>query len=99
MASRLEFSEALHKICDNVYFQPPESKKINYPCIIYERRNIDQQFADNIPYAQKTRYTVTVISRDPDDPIVDAVSQFPYCLYDRFYTADNLNHDVFNIYY
>lgn len=99
MGTRLEFHEVLKDICPNVYFQPPPSVSLKYPCIIYERKNIDQQFADNIPYTQAIRYTLTVISKDPDDEIVIKVSQLPMALYDRFFTSDNLNHDVFNVYY
>lgn len=99
MGTRLDFHALLKSICDNVYFQPPASVKLTYPCIIYQRRNIDQEYADNIPYKQAKRYDVTVISRNPDDEIADKVSQIPSAVYDRFFTSDNLNHDVFNIYY
>jgi hypothetical protein len=40
-----------------------------------------------------------VIDPDPDSPIVDAVAELPLCTYDRFFTADNLNHDVFNLFF
>ena len=43
------------------YFQPPASKEIQYPCIVYERSEISA--------------------------------------HDRHFTADNLNHDIFNLYY
>lgn len=99
MGTRLEFHDLLKSICDHVYFQPPASIHLEYPCIIYQRRNIDQQYADNIPYTQTKRYDVTVISKNPDDEIVDEVSKIPSAVYDRFFTSDNLNHDVFNIYY
>lgn len=82
-----------------VYFQPPESLRIDYPCIIYKRDYIDTVFADNSVYSRKKRYQVTIIDRDPDSDIPDKVAQLPLCLFDRFFVADNLNHDVYNIYF
>lgn len=82
----------------NVYFQPPETVKIHYPAIIYTRSNIQNKFADNSVYKQNKLYTVTVIDKDPDSEIVDKVSRLPHCRFDRHYTSDNLNHDVFTLY-
>ena len=53
----------------------------------------------NNVYSQKKSYEVTVIDKNPDSMIVDRVSKLPYCSHNRHYTADNLNHDVFIIYY
>lgn len=84
---------------DNVYFQPPETVKMEYPCIKYERDFSDTKYADNNPYRFTKRYLVTVIARDPDSAIPDRVAQLPTARHNRFYTADNLNHDVFQIYF
>ena len=45
------------------------------------------------------RYTVTVIDDDPDSDIQRIIDQFPLCEFDRFYTSDDLNHWVFDLYY
>jgi hypothetical protein len=42
---------------------------------------------------------VTVIHRDPDNLVHEKVAALPMCLYNRFFTADNLNHDVFVLYF
>lgn len=84
---------------NNVYFQPAENLKLSYPCITYSRDFADTKFADNNVYLRKKRYVVTVIDRDPDSDIPDKIAQLPMCLFDRFFVADNLNHDIFNIYY
>ena len=55
--------------------------------------------ADNGNYNRRIRYTVTVIDSDPDSEIVNRVSMLPYCYFDRHYVQDNLNHDVFEIYF
>lgn len=83
----------------NVYYQPPESIKMNYPAIVYARSNIQNIFADNAVYAQACIYQITVIDKDPDSPIVDKVAKMPRCRFDRHYVADNLNHDTFILIY
>lgn len=45
------------------------------------------------------RYELTVIDKNPDSDILDRVASLPMCAFERHYTADNLNHDVYNIYY
>lgn len=96
---RKELGKILRGFCPNVYFQPPESVKLEYPCIIYKRSSGDTQFADNKPYTFTHRYQVMIIDRDPNSPIIEKVSMLPMCVMDRHYTADNLNHDLFNLYF
>lgn len=96
---RVKLQELLETITPKVYFQPPENVKLVYPCIIYSRDALNTRFADNIPYRHKKRYQVTVIDRDPDSPLPDVVANLLSCTFDRFYTADNLNHDVYTLYY
>jgi hypothetical protein len=72
---------------------------MQYPCIVYNRDSADTEFADNTPYRYTKRYQVTVIDRNPDSGVPDKVAALPRCSYDRFFTADNLNHDVFNIFF
>jgi hypothetical protein len=45
------------------------------------------------------RYQVTLIDRNPDNPVRDTIAALPMTLYQRFFVADNLNHDVFYIYH
>ena len=97
--SRMELHELLKTIIPNVYFQPPTNTKIQYPCIVYKRGFADTEFAGNNPYRYTKRYMVTVIDRNPDSAIPDKIASLPMCLFNRFYTADNLNHDVFNLYF
>lgn len=83
----------------NVYFQPPASVRMKYPAIVYSRSDIDNRFADNSPYSQEKAYTITVIDKDPDSEIVDRIASLPKCMYDRKYRVENLNHDVFTLFY
>lgn len=101
MAPRLELQAILTEILGsgNVYFQPPPTVKMQYPCIVYKRDDAITGFADNKPYSYKKRYQVIVIDKNPDSDIPDKVSKLPLCVFDRFYTADNLNHDVYNLFF
>ena len=99
MAPRLQLHEILKSFVDNVYFQPPENIQLVYPCIIYNRGFADTKFADNAPYDHVLRYMVTVIDRDPDSDIPGKVAALPMSIFNRFYTADNLNHDVYNVFF
>lgn len=83
----------------NVYFQPPGNVQMRYPAIRYERSDMELKHADNSPYNNRIRYTVTVIDSNPDSEFVKLVSMLPLCRYDRHYVQDNLNHDVFTIYF
>ena len=82
-----------------VYFQPPSNITMQYPCIVYRRDNADTKFAGNRPYRYTQRYQLMVIDRDPDNPLLAEIARLPMCTYDRFYTADDLNHDVFNLFF
>jgi hypothetical protein len=84
---------------DHVYFQPAENVQMEYPCIVYQRDNRDTKFADNAPYKGTQRYQITVIDRDPDSAVALKLTQWPLCRFDRFYVAENLNHDVFTLYF
>lgn len=84
---------------DSVYFQPPASLRMRYPCIVYNRDRINATFADNRTYGRKTRYQVTYIDQNPDSTIPDRIAELPLCVYNRFFTADNLNHDVFTLFF
>lgn len=102
MGSRAELQEVLQSL-DNVnlhvYFQPPPSVAMDYPAIVYSRNGIDNISANNEVYIQEKSYKVVVIDRHPDSKYVDLVSKLPKCTFNTHYTADNLNHDVFTLYY
>ncbi len=100
-AQRLELQAILENLLGsrNVYFQPPENFKMQYDCIRYERSHIPPKFANNRPYILQNCYQLTVIYRNPDSDLPEKIAMLPMCSHERHYTADNLNHDVFNLYY
>jgi hypothetical protein len=99
MAPRAQLQAKLELIVPNVYFQPPENVAMTYPAVVYERAKANTEYADNEPYAITRQYQLQLISRDPDESAFDAIAALPLCVHERFFVADNLNHDVFNIYF
>ena len=96
---RLDLSTLLNAICSNVYFQPPADMQISYPAIVYEMGRADTKFADDLPYNITKQYSLQLISENPDESIFDALAALPMCAHERHFVADNLNHEVFNIYF
>ena len=99
MGRREQLHNLLLNVVANVYFQPPPTVQLVYPCVIYKRDYENTDYADNAPYKRRKRYQVTVIDRNPDSDIPDQIASLPLCVYDRFYTADNLNHDVYKLFF
>jgi hypothetical protein len=99
MAPRLLLHQLLETLVDHVYFQPPATISIQYPCIIYRRDFADSKYADNLPYKYLQRYQVMVIDTDPDSVIVPKVANLPTSVFNRYYATEGLNHDVFNVYF
>lgn len=84
---------------EEVHFNPPANIKLKYPCILYSRDDAVTRFAGNAPYLYQKRYQVTVIDGDPDSKIPDKVAALPMCVFDRHFKADNLNHDVYTLFF
>ena len=100
MIDRLELQRALEDIIGEgrVYFQPPAQFKLSYPCIVYERDSIKTEFADNDPFAHNKKYSITVIDKNPESTLPDAVSELRLCSFSTHFVSDNLYHDVFTLY-
>lgn len=101
MGQRLELHAILEGILgsSNVYFQPPANVQMQYPCIRYQRDSARTEFGDNIPYRHKKSYQITVIDANPDSDIPDKVAALPLSRFQRHYAANNLNHDVFSVFF
>lgn len=101
MRDRTELQTMLEDILGSrqVYYQPPASIKMSYPAIVYSRSRIHNTHANNVVYKQDGAYEIIVIDKNPDSDIVKKISLLPMCVFDRHYTADNFNHDVFTLYF
>ena len=83
----------------HVYFDPPMDLKMKYPAIRYKRKKIGKVYANNAAYILRTPYEVIMIDEKPDSEYISKILALPYCEHDRHYTANNLHHDVFTLYY
>ena len=101
MGMRVQLQQILEDLLGsrNVYYQPPENLKLQFPCIVYEKTPGRTFWADNKTWAYKDEYTVTLITIDPDSDLIKDMIDLPMCHYDRHFVNDNLNHDVFSLYY
>ena len=102
MASRLELHEELCAVLGtrNVYFQAPESVRMEYDAIRYKLAGKDLRHANNKVYRITNMYDGVIITRDPDTTIPDQLlAHFEMCSFGRPYTADNLHHYPFTLYY
>lgn len=101
MRDRLELQAYLEQILGSrrVYFQPPENLKMEYPCIRYKLKNIDVEHADDMPYLKHKSYELIYIDADPDNQMIDTLSDLPMCRFDRTYAADGLHCYVYTIFY
>jgi hypothetical protein len=101
MGSRLELHTELTTMLgnDNVYYQPPESKKMEYPAIKYSKTTVDSKFADNRAYSNMRCYQLIVIDPKPDNPVIDKLLEMTYCKHNTHYVANGLNHDILTLFY
>ena len=98
---RLQLQSLLEELLGSgeVYFQPPPNTAMQYPSIVYKMDLAETEFADNLPYRRTKRYQVTIIDQDPDSAIPDKVADLPMCLFERHFTAGNLHHHIYNLYF
>jgi len=101
MGLRTQLQSALETLLgsDNVYYQEPPTTGMEYPCIVYRKDRASTNFADNKTYQFTQRYEVTVIDADPDSVVAEKMNFFPMTLFNRHFTANNLNHDVYVTYF
>ena len=81
------------------YIQPPGEERMKYPCILIDRNRNSVSHADDANYLIFKNYTITYIYYDIDDPVVDILTDLPFCELDRNFKSDNLYHSAFTIFY
>ena len=101
MGSRDELYEILHGLLPyvHVYLQPPT--RLVYPCLLVKKSTYDTNYSNDEIYKKLTLYTLTLIGMDADDAETysEALLTLRYCSHERQYIADNLYHDVFDLYF
>ena len=105
MATRAELQNALTNLWNayfdgkyvaRVYYDPPESVKMLYPCIVYEYSNAHLTRGNNRVYLKGKMYNLKLIFTDPDEgeEFEDWLeSHMPCCNgASGCYVSDNLYH-------
>ena len=103
---RLELDKTLARIIAitesdgdrHTYYNPPSSVRMRYPAIRYSLNGINTNYANDGAYRTVPSYSVILIDEDPDTRYLEKILDIPYCRFNRFYRADNLNHWEFTIY-
>ncbi len=98
MSKRKELDSKLRQILPNVYYQPPATIKMQYPCAVYSRNRTNPFFADNQKYVRKETYRITVVDENPDSVYADAVDQLVEARWVNSFSTQGLHHFVFEIY-
>lgn len=102
MATRTELNTKLKQILgnNNVYYQPPESVKLKYDCIIYKNSAPFTRRADNKLYMLQHKYQLTYITSNPTSTIPDVLLN-EFAMIDRVndFASDGLYHYVYELYF
>lgn len=100
MGNRIELHNILLTVLPNVYFQPPNSLKMSYPCIVYKKSGVHTTRADNMIYNKTQEYQITIIDKNPDNTYADTILQlFSNVVLTGFFIFENLNHTTLNLYF
>lgn len=101
MRTRLDLHELLCELVESrhVYFSPPASIQMMYPCIVYEVIGCQNDYADNLKYRNHRRWSVTYITTDPDDTVHNRLDELQYSNPGNPFVADGLYHFPYTIYF
>lgn len=81
----------------NLYFRPPSSLMITYPCVIYDLKVVDVRHSDNQVYSDGERYEVSYITSTQDDRNWTRLRDIPGSRWIRNFNKENLYHHIFEI--
>lgn len=74
----------------NVYYQPPSTITLKYPCIIYKLDDVEGVHANNSKYWGTRKYLITLVSKTPDPTILDDILALPLSKFEDPLVVDNL---------
>lgn len=85
---------------NRVYIDPPENTLMKYPCARVRLNSGRARYADNKAHIFTPSWEIIYISYSPDEEMVYKIMHsFSRISYTRHYTADNLHHNSFILYY
>ncbi len=95
---RQQLQDKLLTHAPEAWYQPPASKRLNYPCFVYKAKEPTIIRADNIGYLIMPSYEVLYISAiERDDIWEEMMNDFEHISIGRKYVSDNLYHYPFTI--
>lgn len=80
-----------------VWYQTPDQSKLTYPCIRYDYAGPRNTYADNGKYIVRHAFTVTLMTDNPLDELVDELMELKNSEYDRPYKSEGIYHHVYTI--
>lgn len=96
--NRRDLHTQLLDFAKNVYYQPPQSVKLTYPCIVYSRSRMAGEYANNQMYIEYVGYKLVYITKDAEDSVpLKILRGIDYCTLDSDYESDNLYHTAFTV--
>lgn len=98
---RLKLDNLLRKTLgsDQVYFQPPESVIMHYPCIVYNVSKIPVEYADDKVYLTNPKYVIRYITTEPDEEMRFTLIKVLGVPIIQTYAKDGLYHYIYELYY
>lgn len=102
MGDRIGLHNLLKSINSEIqlYYQPPASLFITYPCFIYKDKVGQTLKAADGLYRHINCYELVYIAKTPNVGMINTIlGTFQYCSSDNIFTNDGLHHYVFTIYY
>lgn len=97
---RKQLQRELESLTPNVYFQPPATIKMIYPCVVYHLVTHETTYANDDRYSDRLQCNLTVIDRSPDSELLYSVlNKFKYCTLTSTAVVDNINNFYLRLYF
>ena len=99
--ARYELNAKLKDITPNVYYQPGDGSMLKYPCIVYNRQNVNNIHANNNGlYTGSITYQVVYMSKNGENTIVNKMLRsFPTSTLTSFLTSEGVYHEYYQLYW
>lgn len=79
-----------------LYFRPPNTIKLEYPCIVYDLAMQEPRHANNTLYTLYLEFEITIISVLPGVTSSDILT-IPSSRQQSHFISNNLVHDVYKV--
>lgn len=99
LSTRIELQRYLERVLGskNVYFEPPETLKMRYPCIVYNLSRMNPTNADNLSYRVSQEYDIQYITREPEVDIPMRLAYTKRFRAGQHFVADGMHHFNYSV--